>query len=101
MKQDRRLSPSTIVTIIYNVIAFFVTVSLSLIIPKVLNYGKGTINTPFDIQMSGISFTMQFLLIALVAMIIISLAAKTVLRDVDKWFRLSKEGKKGINNICL
>ena len=94
MKQDRRLSPSTIVTIIYNVIAFFVTVSLSLIIPKVLNYGKGTINTPFDIQMSGISFTMQFLLIALVAMIIISLAAKTVLRDVDKWFRLSKDGKK-------
>lgn len=45
-------TPSTIISFRYATIALIITLTLMFIIPLVLNYGPGTINTEFDIQMS-------------------------------------------------
>ena len=78
--------PSTMISFRYSIIAFIITVVLMIIIPKLLNYGPGTINTDFDIQMSYISYNTQFLLLATIIILAITSFTKILLKDVDNWY---------------
>ena len=101
----RNVKPSTILSFRYSVIALIITLIMMIIIPKILNYAPESINTPFDIQMSKISFTTQFLLIIVLVIIGIIALTKFMLKDVDKWFKhpekaTEKEIKK-VREKCL
>ena len=80
------VKPSTMISFINVSIALVIIFILAFIIPKVLNYGTGTINTPFDIQMSYISYTMQFVLIGITIILAIIIISKLLLKDVDAWY---------------
>ena len=83
----RSVKPSTILSFRYSIIALIISLILMTIIPKILNYAPESINTAFDIQMSKISYTTQFLLIIAIVIIGIVLLTKYMLKDVDKWFK--------------
>lgn len=86
-------SPSTVIALRYALIALIITLILMVIIPRVLNYGPGSINTPFDIQMSYISYNTQFLIIVFAIVFIIVIFTKILLRDIDKWYLIPEEEK--------
>ena len=101
-------TPSNIISFRYAIIAFLIILILMLIIPKILNYGPGTINTPFDIQMSYISFNTQFFILGVVIVLGIVFFTKIALKDIDKWYKISltkrysdKEKIKLIRTKCL
>lgn len=101
-------TPSNIISFRYAAIAFIIILILMMIIPKILNYGPGTINTPFDVQMSYISFNTQFLILGIVIVLGIVFFTKFALRDIDKWYKISltkrysdKEQIKLIRKKCL
>ena len=85
--------PSTLISFRYASIALIITLVLAAIIPKILNYGPGTINTPFDVQMSYISYTTQFILLGTTIILAIIVFTKWLLKDVDNWY-LDKSVKK-------
>ncbi len=91
MKKKNRINwndtPSNIISFRYASIAVIIVIILMLIIPKILNYGPGTINTEFDIQMSHISYNTQFTIIGAAVIIGIVLFTKFLLRDIDKWYK--------------
>lgn len=86
-------TPSTIISFRYATIALIITLTLMFIIPLVLNYGPGTINTEFDIQMSYISYNMQFLILACIIILGIVCLTKLLLKDIDKWYKMPKSTK--------
>ncbi|MBQ7410304.1 MAG: HAMP domain-containing histidine kinase [Clostridia bacterium] len=101
-------TPSNIISFRYAAIAFIIILILMMIIPKILNYGPGTINTPFDVQMSYISFNTQFLILGIVIVLGIVFFTKFALKDIDKWYKMSltkrysdKEQIKLIRKKCL
>ena len=85
--------PSTVISFRYSIIAFIITLILMIIIPKLLNYGPGTINTDFDVQMSYISYNTQFFLLATIIIFAISFFTKVLLKDVDDWYLDSSNDK--------
>lgn len=112
MKKKNRLNwndtPSNIISFRYAAIAFTIILILMFIIPKILNYAPGTINTEFDIQMSYISYNTQFLILGSVIILAIVLLTKYLLRDIDKWYKSpadkrysDKEKIKMIREKCL
>ena len=112
MKKKNKLNwndtPSNTISFRYASIAFIIVLILMLIIPKILNYGLGTINTDFDIQMSHISYNTQFLIIGIMVILGIVLFTKFLLRDIDKWYKSpadkrysDKEKIKTIRKKCL
>ena len=78
--------PSTMISFRYSIIAFIIALILMLIVPTVLNYGPGTINTPFDVQMSYISYNTQYALLVGILSLAIIIFTKLLLKDVDKWY---------------
>ncbi|MBR3614966.1 MAG: GHKL domain-containing protein [Clostridia bacterium] len=101
-------TPSNIISFRYASIAFVIVLILMIIIPKILNYGPGTINTEFDIQMSNISYNTQFFIIGTAVIVGIVLFTKFLLRDIDKWYKSpvdkrykDKEKIKMIRKKCL
>lgn len=112
MKNKKKIkwnsTPSNIISFRYASIAFVIILILMMIIPKILNYGPGTINTPFDVQMSYISFNTQFLILGIVIVLGIVFFTKFALKDIDKWYKTSltkryndKEQIKLIRKKCL
>ena len=102
--QNWNVAPSTILSFRYSFIALLITLILMAIIPKVLNYGPESINTAFDIKMSGIPYTTQFLLIILAITLAIIILTKLLLKDIDKWFKGCSNNSAEITNIrkkCL
>ncbi len=95
----RKFLPSTLISFRYASIAFVITIILMIIVPKVLNYGPETINTPFDVQMSGISYNAQFTIIAVAIISFIVLGTKIALRDLDKYVLLSCKNEKIDNDF--
>ena len=85
--------PSTMISFRYASIALIITLILWFIVPKILNYGPGTINTPFDIQMSYISYNTQFICLGATIILTIIIFTKLLLRDVDNWY-MDKSLKK-------
>lgn len=101
-------TPSTIISFRYASIALIITLTLMLIIPVILNYGAGTINTDFDVQMSYISYTMQFLILTCIIILAIVSLTKFLLKDIDKWYKMPKTAKyadteliKRVRKKCL
>lgn len=101
-------TPSNIISFRYAAIAFIIILVLMLVIPKILNYGPGTINTEFDVQMSYISYNTQFLILGIVIILGIVFFTKFALRDIDSWYKISltqryndKEKIKLIRKKCL
>ena len=101
-------TPSNIISFRYALIAFIIVLILMLIIPKILNYGPGTINTDFDVQMSKISYNTQYFIIGLVVISGIVLLTKFLLKDIDKWYKSpidkrfkDKEKLQRIRKKCL
>ncbi len=86
-------TPSTIIAFRYVLIALIITIILMVIIPKVLNYGPGSINTEFDVQMSNISYNTQFLIILCAIIFLIVFFTKILLRDIDAWYKSPKNTK--------
>ena len=91
MKKKNRINwndtPSNIISFRYASIAFIIVIILMLIIPKILNYGPGTINTEFDVKMSKISFNTQFSIIGVAVIVGIVLLTKFLLKDIDRWYK--------------
>ena len=112
MKKKNKINwndtPSNIISFRYASIAFIIVLILMLIIPKILNYGPGTINTEFDVQMSHISYNTQFFIIGMAVILGIVLFTKFLLKDIDKWYKSpadkrykDKERIKLIRKKCL
>ena len=78
--------PTTRICIRYCMIALVFLIACALLLPTLLNYAPGSINTPFDIKMSYISYTQQITIVAIVILLVIFLSIKIFLRDVDDWY---------------
>ena len=78
--------PSSRIVLRYCSIAAIFIVVCALLIPTLLNYAPGSINTDFDVKMSYISYTQQFLIIGLVLLFLIFISTKLLLRDIDTWY---------------
>lgn len=101
-------TPSTIISFRYASIALIIFLILMVIVPKILNYGTGTINTEFDIKMSYISYNTQFLILGIAIISFIVLFTKFLLKDIDKWYKIpltqrykDKDKLKLIRKKCL
>ena len=96
--------PSSRIVFRYCAIASLFLIACALLLPVLLNYAPGSINTDFDVKMSYISYTQQFLIIGLVILAIIFVSIKLLLKDIDLWYlnRNNKSintDKKTIANI--
>lgn len=71
--------------LVYNFTLLVDAIILYNLIPILLNYGKGTINTAFDKEMSsGLYYYQQIILLASFIGIILTIALSIMLRDIDK-----------------
>ncbi len=86
-------TPSLRITFRYSAVALILLLAVSLVLPIILNYGPESINTPFDIEMSYISYFQQFLIISVVVLLALFLISKFLLRDIDKWYKLDDSEK--------
>lgn len=96
--------PSSRIVFRYCAIALLFLTTCVLLLPVLLNYAPGSINTDFDVKMSYISYTQQFLIIGLVIISIIFITIKLLLKDIDYWYIHNKNtsinaDKKTISNI--
>ena len=89
--------PSTKILFRYCIIAIIFLIICALLLPTLLNYAPGSINTPFDVEMSYISYTQQFLIVGIVIILSISIATKLLLKDIDNWY-ITKDNSKIHNN---
>ncbi len=78
--------PSSRIFISYSFITILLLAVCYLVLPTLLNYAPGSINTEFDVKMSYISYTQQFLLIAIGILLLLLLFTKLSLRDIDQWY---------------
>ncbi|MCI8964850.1 MAG: HAMP domain-containing histidine kinase [Clostridia bacterium] len=78
--------PSAKISIIYYAISTISIIAISLVIPLILNYPPDSINTPFDIQMSGIAYVWQFTLIDILALFAIYFFMRFLFKPIDNWF---------------
>ena len=90
--------PSSRIVFRYCLIAGAFLVICAVLLPILLNYAPGSINTDFDIKMSYISYTQQFLIIGLVLLSVIFLSTKLFLRDIDNWY-LNKNSDLNDKNL--
>ena len=90
--------PTSRIVLRYCFIAFIFLLVCAVLIPTLLNYAPGSINTPFDIKMSYISYAQQLTIIGFVILLIIFISTKLCLRDVDNWYT-NKDKRKEKNTI--
>lgn len=95
MSIKKRLNdtPSLRITFRYSAVALLLLLAVSLVLPTILNYGPESINTPFDVEMSYISYFEQFLIISVIVLLSLFLISKFLLRDIDKWYKLDDSEK--------
>lgn len=104
---DKRNTSISIIGVCYATIIFFALIFYPLI-PLILNYPPGTVNTEFNIQFNKINYTGQYLLIVFLVLFASHVYLRIILRDIDGWKNLLSENtsdsKKKINVIrkkCL
>lgn len=83
--------PSSRIVFRYCSIALIFLLACSILIPILLNYAPGSINTAFDVKMSYCSYTVQFIIIGFVLMALIFISTKLFLRDIDNWYENSQK----------
>ena len=100
--------PSAKISIIYYAISTISIIAISLVIPLILNYPPDSINTPFDIQMSYISYNTQFFALATLIILGIVISHKISLHEVDTWYSDTDKSKftdikrlQKIRNKCI
>ena len=91
--------PSIRIATRYSATVSFVILLFAIIMPKLLNYGPESINTPFDIQMSYIPYWQQYLCVGLLLVLLTFITTCLSFRIVDKFY-LSKDPNK-YDNIKL
>lgn len=93
MPKKAYISPSNKILIRYSFIAIILIVLVASIMPLLLNYPPGSINTRFDIEMSYISYTFQFILIGILGLTCITILVKNSFKSIDKWYQLPDDEK--------
>lgn len=100
------------IIIIYNITVFVAAIIMYYMIPFLLNYGPGTINTTFDKEVSGgLMFYQQILLVLICVSIVLTVVLSIILKDIDNYKIYKKQyddgnleaGKKleRIKKICF
>lgn len=79
--------PSTKLSIIFSILSACILIAVAITLPLILNYPPNSINTPFDIEMSGIPYVAQFACIELIALIVICFVIKKVFKPIDEWYK--------------
>ena len=92
-KKNFFTAPSFRISLRYSIVAIILLIVVSLVLPSILNYGPGSINTSFDIEMSYISYSQQFFLISLIVLVALFMISKVLLRDIDKWYAMDDSEK--------
>ena len=91
--------PSIRIATRYSATVSIVIFLFAIIMPKLLNYGPESINTPFDIQMSYIAYWQQYLCVGLLLVFLTFIATSLSFKVVDKFY-LSNDPNK-YNDIKL
>ena len=91
--------PSIRIATRYSATVSIVILLFAIIMPKLLNYGPESINTPFDIQMSYIAYWQQYLCVGLLLVFLTFIATSLSFKVVDKFY-LSNDPNK-YNDIKL
>ena len=78
--------PSTRITFRYSIIAIISIVFVSVILPTLLNYPPDSINTPFDVQMTGISYSAQYSLVGVGSLLFVFIMVRRLFKPIDLWF---------------
>lgn len=86
-------NPSSKIVFRYCSIALIIFAIAAFLLPTLLNYAPGSINSDFDVEMSYISYTEQFAIIIFLALLVISLFTKFLLREIDTWYNLPDQDK--------
>ncbi|MDO5557488.1 MAG: hypothetical protein Q4G05_04515 [Clostridia bacterium] len=86
LKNKLRNTPSLRISFRYCLIFMIFILIAYIIIPILLNYGPGSINTKFDIEMSYISYRTQFIIISSSILIILCTIIHFLLKDIDEWY---------------
>lgn len=88
-KKDKQntFKPSTIIIIRYSIVVVIIVLLLTILLPILLNYPPGSINTAFDIEMSYISYYQQYSIIGLLILLLVVVIAKVLLKDIDSWYK--------------
>lgn len=79
--------PSTKLSIIFSILSACILIAVAITLPLILNYPPNSINTHFDIEMSGIPYVAQFACIELIALIVICFVIKKVFKPIDEWYK--------------
>ena len=79
--------PSTKLSLIFSLLSTIILIVVSIVLPLILNYPPNSINTPFDIEMSGIPYVAQFACIGIIAVIVIYFVIKKVFKPIDEWYK--------------
>lgn len=96
--QDKKIHVKEKVILTYIVAIAIACLVFYFIIPSLLNYGEGTINTEFDREVSGgLYYYQQILLAAGALILIVSIILLIFLRDLNKYKIYLKEYKQTRN----
>ena len=85
--------PSIKIATRYSATVSFVILLFAILMPKLLNYGPESINTPFDVQMSYIPYWVQYLFVGVLLVSLTFIITGLSFRVVDKFY-LSTDPKK-------
>ncbi|MBR3152337.1 MAG: histidine kinase [Clostridia bacterium] len=78
--------PSSKITVRYSIIAIFSIFFVAVVLPILLNYPPDSINTAFDVQMTGISYNTQYTIIGVGSLFLVFALVKILFKPIDKWF---------------
>ena len=90
--------PSIRIAARYSATVSMVILLFAIIMPKLLNYGPESINTPFDIQMSYIAYWQQYLCVGLLLVFLTFVTTSLSFKAVDKFY-LSNDPNKYNDNF--
>ena len=91
--------PSLRISFRYCAVALICILIFSLLVPNLLNYGPETINTQFDVEMSYIPYWMQYAIISILLVILITTVTHFLFRSIDKFYLMKEKSK--YNDINL
>ena len=83
----QNISISSRLLLFFIIIFGILSVVLYNIIPIILNYPPGAINSEFDREVSILYYKYQFLLVVFGIILFVALYLKIALRDVDRWWK--------------
>ena len=84
------------VILIYNITLFIDAIILYNMIPFLLNYGPGTINTTFDKEVSGgLMFYQQIIVVVIGLSAVLTTVLAVILKDIDKYKEYKSKADAG------